>query len=106
MLINIMVATVAANPAVALKPRDHLVPVGFRLRHGHRLMRKYIRIYKLKQPKNATFRKTPFGFVSALTDGHEPGAPTAKIAPQKPLCFLVCLGFCKTLPLPPLKFRL
>ena len=27
-----MVATVAADPAVALKPRDYLVPVGFRLR--------------------------------------------------------------------------
>jgi len=34
MFINIMVATVAADPAVALKPRDHFVPVGFRLQHG------------------------------------------------------------------------
>jgi hypothetical protein len=43
MLINIMVATVAADPAVALKPRDYLVPVGFRLRHGHCFLRKYMR---------------------------------------------------------------
>jgi hypothetical protein len=34
MLKNIMVATVAANPAIARKSRDHLVSVGFRLRHG------------------------------------------------------------------------
>ena len=33
MLVNIMVATVAADPTFALKPRDHLVPIGFRLRH-------------------------------------------------------------------------
>ena len=33
MLINIMVTTVAADPAVALEPRDHLVPVGFQLQH-------------------------------------------------------------------------
>jgi hypothetical protein len=32
MLINIMVATVAADPTVTLKPRDHVVPLGFRLR--------------------------------------------------------------------------
>ena len=44
MLINIMVATVATDPAVAFKPRDHLVPVGFRLRHGHCFVRKYMRI--------------------------------------------------------------
>ena len=44
MLINIMVTTMAADPAVALEPRDHLVPVGFRLRHGHPIMRKYMRI--------------------------------------------------------------
>ena len=34
MLINIMVATMAADPAVAFKPRDYLVSVGFRLRHA------------------------------------------------------------------------
>jgi hypothetical protein len=34
MFINIMVATVAANPAVTLEPRDHFVPVGFQLRHA------------------------------------------------------------------------
>ena len=33
MLINIMVATMAADPAVAFEPCDHLVPIGFRLRH-------------------------------------------------------------------------
>jgi hypothetical protein len=37
-----MVATVAAHPTVARKPRDHLVPIGFRLRHGTR--RKYMHI--------------------------------------------------------------
>jgi hypothetical protein len=36
MFINIMVTTVAADPAVALEPRDHLVPVGFQLQHWHR----------------------------------------------------------------------
>lgn len=35
MLINIMVAPVAADPVVALKPRDYLLPVGFRLRDGY-----------------------------------------------------------------------
>jgi hypothetical protein len=35
MLINIMVATVAADPTVALKPCGHLAPIGFRLRHGY-----------------------------------------------------------------------
>ena len=44
MLINIVVAAVAADPAVALEPRDHLVPVGFRLPHGHPRIRKYMRI--------------------------------------------------------------
>jgi hypothetical protein len=44
MFINIMVATVAADPAVALEPRDHLVSVGFQLQHGYRSMRKYLRI--------------------------------------------------------------
>jgi len=29
MFIDIMVATMAADPAVALEPRDYLVPVGF-----------------------------------------------------------------------------
>ena len=53
MLINIMVATVAANPAVALEPRHHLVPVGFRLRHGHRLIRKYMRTATLVNQKCA-----------------------------------------------------
>jgi hypothetical protein len=43
MLINIVVTTMAADPAVALKPRDYLVPVGFRLRHGHYFLRKYMR---------------------------------------------------------------
>ena len=32
MFIEIMVATMAADPAVALEPRDHLVPVGLQLR--------------------------------------------------------------------------
>ena len=49
MLINIVVAAVAADPAVALEPRDHLVPVGFRLRHGHPRMRKYMRIINTSQ---------------------------------------------------------
>jgi hypothetical protein len=44
MLINIMVTTVAADPAVALEPRDYLVPVGFQLQHGHRLMCKYMQL--------------------------------------------------------------
>jgi hypothetical protein len=44
MLINIMVAAVAANPAVALKPHNDLVPVAFWLRHDHRFVRKYMRI--------------------------------------------------------------
>jgi hypothetical protein len=44
MLINIVVTTMAANPAVAFKPGDYLVSVGFRLRHGHSTMRKYMRI--------------------------------------------------------------
>ena len=44
MFINIMVATMAANPAVALKPRDYLVSVGFRLRHGRYFVHKYMRI--------------------------------------------------------------
>jgi hypothetical protein len=44
MLINIVVTTMAANPAVAFKPGDYLVSVGFRLRHGHSTIRKYMRI--------------------------------------------------------------
>jgi hypothetical protein len=44
MFINIMVATVAANPAVAFEPRDHPVSVGFQLKHGYRSMRNYLRI--------------------------------------------------------------
>jgi hypothetical protein len=44
MLINIMVATVAADPTVALKLRGHLVPIGFWLRHRHSSMHKYMRI--------------------------------------------------------------
>jgi hypothetical protein len=44
MLINIVVTTMAADPAVAFKPGDYLVSVGFRLRHGHPTMRKYMRI--------------------------------------------------------------
>jgi hypothetical protein len=36
MLINIMVTTVAADPTVALEPRDHLVPAGFQLQPSHR----------------------------------------------------------------------
>jgi hypothetical protein len=44
MLINIMVATMAADPAIAFKPGDYLISVGFRLRHGHPTMRKYMRI--------------------------------------------------------------
>jgi hypothetical protein len=47
MFINIMVATMAANPAVALEPRDNLVPVGFQLQHAHRSMRNYLRIQRL-----------------------------------------------------------
>jgi hypothetical protein len=47
MFIDIMVATMAADPAVALEPRDHLVPIGLQLRHGHRFMRKYLRIQRL-----------------------------------------------------------
>ena len=46
MLINIMVATVASNPAVALKPRGHLFSVRFRLRHGHCFVNKYMRNQK------------------------------------------------------------
>jgi hypothetical protein len=34
MLIDIVVTTVAANPTIALQPRDYLVPVGFRLWHA------------------------------------------------------------------------
>jgi hypothetical protein len=51
MFINIMVATVAAYPAVAREPRDHLVPVGFQLRHGYRSMRKYLRIRRFPSSK-------------------------------------------------------
>jgi len=47
MFIDIMVATRAADPAVAPEPRDYLVPVGFQLRHGHRSVRKYLRIQRL-----------------------------------------------------------
>jgi len=53
MFINIMVTTVAADPAVALEPRDHLVPVGFQLQPYHRLMRKYMRIRLCSSSKNA-----------------------------------------------------
>ncbi len=45
MLINIMVATMVADPTVALKPRDHLGPTGFRLRHG--TWDKYMRMGRL-----------------------------------------------------------
>jgi hypothetical protein len=51
MFINIMVATVAADPAVVFEPRDHLVPVGFQLQHGHRPMRKYLRIQRIRSSK-------------------------------------------------------
>ncbi|WP_426616349.1 hypothetical protein [Bradyrhizobium sp. McL0616] len=33
MFIDIMVATMAADRAVAIEPRDYLVPAGFQLRH-------------------------------------------------------------------------
>jgi hypothetical protein len=52
MFINIMVATVAADPAVALEPRDHLVPVGFPLQQWLRFMRKYLRIRQRPSSKN------------------------------------------------------
>jgi hypothetical protein len=51
MFIDIMVATMAADPAVALEPCDHLVPVGFQLRHGHRSMRNYLRIQRFLSSK-------------------------------------------------------
>jgi hypothetical protein len=51
MLINIVVATMADNPPVALKPRYYFVSVGFRLRHGHRSVRKYMRIENICQTK-------------------------------------------------------
>ena len=54
MFINIMVATMAADPAVAREPRDHLVPVGFQLRHGYRSMRKYLRIRRFPSSKNTS----------------------------------------------------
>jgi hypothetical protein len=44
MPVNIVVATMAADPAVTLEPRDHLGPVGFRLWHCDCSMRKYMRI--------------------------------------------------------------
>jgi len=44
MFINIVLTTMAADPAIALKPRDYLFPVGFWLRHGRRFARKYMRI--------------------------------------------------------------
>jgi hypothetical protein len=53
MLIDIMVTAVAADPAVALEPCDHLVPVGFQLQHSHRLIRKYIRNWLFSSSKNA-----------------------------------------------------
>ena len=53
-----MVATVAADPSVALKPCDYLVSVGFRLRHGHYLMRKYMRIKIAVNAKRAIIYAT------------------------------------------------
>ncbi len=44
MLINIVVTTMSADPAIAFKPGDYLVSVGFRLRHDQPIMRKYMRI--------------------------------------------------------------
>jgi hypothetical protein len=54
MFINIMVATVAADPAVAREPRDHLVRFGFQLRHGYCSMRKYLRIQRFPSSKNTS----------------------------------------------------
>jgi hypothetical protein len=51
MFINIMVAPVTADPAVALEPRGYLISVGFRLQHGHRSMRKYLRIQRFPSSK-------------------------------------------------------
>jgi len=67
MFINIMVATVAADPAVALEPRDHLVPVGFRLQHGSVFMRKYLRIRRCPSSKNPSLLRKPTGSVTLLS---------------------------------------
>jgi hypothetical protein len=52
MFINIVTATVPANPTITLQPCDDLVPVRFQRWHGARFLRKYMRNFKSNQRLN------------------------------------------------------